>query len=346
MSTKISAIVHTEYHLLLFINYYLQNPDLEYTLYLLQPEDRRFKQELNFEELKNLCIGYLPPLSKAIYITPAEEEFVVKITHEKPDIFIFFQEMNLLSVIISSKLKEKGSKVFLFQDGTKAYFELKKFSFGLFKDNFRRRMFLLMNKVIKFKIYDYFNYYRYANYDFIDAIFLTNPEMYDNWNNKQIYKIKFTNLDDLRVALQNIFNWDSRILPVSQNVIFYMTQPLHNDGNAEYEMLTDIASRYSNTLYIKPHPLTNKKLLERYQSDSRFNVIDSSIPAELFLLNLSDSVVLSVNSTSQLIEYPTLKSYYVYQYLIGKIARLKKLNFKAVPAKYIKVVTDINEITF
>jgi len=189
--------------------------------------------------------------------------------------------------------------------------------------------------------------HRFAFLKEIDEVFLTFPEAYINWNNKSIKKIDFLNLESLKNNLERIFHWDQNLLNEKEKVILYMSQPMHDDGKAEANFIQKLTIKFPlNQVYIKLHPLTAQNKIDEYLKYPNFKLIRSTIPAELFIMQLQSSIILSVNSTSMFLDNRNCKFYYLSEIFKNDIKRLKRYDVKIHPAPHIKLVTSIDEIDF
>lgn len=83
----------------------------------------------------------------------------------------------------------------------------------------------------------------------------------------------------------------------------------------------------------------------QYKMIKNAQIVDSIIPAELFIMNLSKSIIISQGSTSMFLNNPDNKFYYIYELLENDIKRLKRYKM-CNPAPHIKSVKSIEEITF
>ena len=126
-----------------------------------------------------------------------------------------------------------------------------------------------------------------------------------------------------------------------------MNQPMHDDGSFEVSTLKYLENKYPHaTIYIKNHPLTSQVKLDAYKALNKVKIIDSKIPAELFISQLEDSIVFSVCSTSMFINNRTCRFYYTFAIEENNtIERLKK--YKVInPSKHIVSVNHVDAIEF
>jgi hypothetical protein len=187
---------------------------------------------------------------------------------------------------------------------------------------------------------------KYAHLKSIHKVYLTFPESYKNWNKKNLEKIEMIPIPELNQALKKVFRWDDDLLPERKRIIFYLNQPMRDDGVAETRLLIALQELFpENKIYIKNHPHTPKNKIELYKKLKNVEIIDSLIPAELFIMNLYNSIIISMVSTAMFLNNPENKYYYNYKLLendIKRFRRYKTLN----PAPHIRVVEKLQDITF
>jgi hypothetical protein len=153
--------------------------------------------------------------------------------------------------------------------------------------------------------------------------------------------------EDFIALIKRIFHWQDSLLKERTGAIFFMNQPMHDDGSFEVKALQHLQKKYPEApIYIKNHPLTSKVKLESYKALNNVTIIDSKIPAELFISMLKDSIILSVCSTSMFIDNPLCKFYYMFEIeQHNNIERLKKYTVIN-PTSHVRLVQNIDEISF
>jgi hypothetical protein len=314
MREKICYLVHTEYHLLLSITDIMEryNDDDKYDIYIVikrKKNSKRLNQELDIDFLPYHFIFLEVDINLASKLNPEEKQDIDELGKIDFSTFIFFQEQDPVTVVLIDKLAAKGTKIYLFQDGLKAYiFDTMKFSLGLIQDNIKANKWIKRNG---YAVSDPFSFLRCRKYAFlknIDKVFLTFPEAYNNRNNKSVGLLSTAFTEELRNVLKRVFKWQDDLLPVRENVIFFMNQPMGDDGSFEINLLKNLRKRYpNNVLYIKLHPLTSDAILQRYKELDNISVINSKVPAELFISELKNSIVMSVYSSSMFINNESCK---------------------------------------
>jgi hypothetical protein len=255
--------------------------------------------------------------------------------------------MDPLMVILAGHFAKKGTEVCLYQDGLKPYVHLQFHSLGLLKHFHRQNLWMNKNG---FPVESWLSPIwakKYAHLKSTQKVYLTFPEAYKNWSKKSLEKIEMIPLPELNQALKKVFCWDETLLPERENVIFYMNQPMHDDGIFETQILKEIIEKSKGrTLYVKLHPSTPEKKIEQYQKLANLRIIHSQIPAELFIVNLKRSLILSVNSTSMFLNNPENRFYYLHKIFEKDIKRLSRYVLKRNPAPHIRVAEKLEDITF
>ncbi len=346
---NIVAFVHTEYHLLLTVNEILKYPGNKYLVYVIQKRNhKRLQLDFDFSGFSNaefrlvkIKVDYTNSFSKE------HLELLKEVCNRDFQGLYFFQEQDpvLLSVIKTLNKTKQTCEICLFQDGLKPYTRMKGYSLEMLKGDIQTWRWLWRNGIKEIKPFKLLHTKKYAYSDEVDTVFLSFPEVYINWNNKTIKKIEFYDHAAFKSRLEKLFGWEDAILPIDRNVILYMTQPAHQDPLVEFEFLKAVKENLKRPLVLKLHPLTSQESIKKYKGIAEdVHIIDSVIPAELFIMNISDSVIVSLNSTSMFYNSPKNRYYYVSNLFMDKIKRLRRYEFKESPTEHIKMVERIEEI--
>jgi len=346
---KIIAFVHTEYHLLLLINEIIKHVKDEFVVFLMfKSNSQRLKMNYDFSVLPNAKFSTKEvkyDLNKKFNIDHVELLDFVK-TGEFSRLY-FFQEQDpvILSIIKSVKKIKKKCSVCLFQDGLKPYNNLRGQSLGMLIGDIKTWRWLWRNGIREMKPARLLQTKKYAYTDEVDSIYLTFPQSYSNWNGKDINKIEFITHAVFKDILEKVFLWKEELLSIHDGIIFYLTQPMHHDANIEIEFLRSLKKALNKPLVLKLHPLTGKEQIIKYKNISTdVYIIDSIIPAEIYIMNLTNSIILSINSTSMFYNSPTNRYYYVTNIFRDKIKRLARYKFNQSPSEHISMINNINEI--
>jgi hypothetical protein len=345
---RVCFLVHTEYHILISANQILKKyRGEEYDIRMII---KRSKRSTKLDQTMDLtCL----PVQVEFWDSPSYDTLLS--SHQKDRIeelidsnlaeFIFFQEQDPFAVILANKLPEKGTKIYLYQDGLKPYVKIRFHSLSLMLGHIKQWRWIRSNG---YKAEPFLSFIRSKNYAFlksIDKVFLTFPERYVNWNGKAVEKIDLEITPGFKEVLMKLFCWKDTYLTDRDNVVFYMNQPMHDDGQFETELLNSILSRFPmQKFYIKIHPLTPKSKLDLYKTQiPGVSIVESSIPAEVFISMLKDSAIISVCSTSMFIDNPQCSFFWLNRIAESSIPRLKRYKVQN-PTSHIKSVTSLSQI--
>lgn len=353
MKENIAYLVHTEYHLLLAVSdallRYKDTQSYSVTILIQRKNNsKRLRDELDFSHLpfQVTYLDLLVDINKPLQVDDRKKiEDTAKLKLSK---FVFFQEQNPVVLILISSFKKRGTEISIFQDGLKAYcFHTLKLSLGLITDNIKQNRWLKKNG---FTVDDHFSFLKCRNYAYlkhIDKVYLSYPDVYPNWNNKPLGIIESTFPSFVKDALKKLYKWNDTLLQEKEGVIFFMNQPFRYDGNFEISILKKLTEKYpGRRVYIKLHPLTPDAMVERYNALPDVTVFNSNIPAELFIFELKNSIIISFYSGSLLIDNNSSKLYWIYGIKEGNnIPSLNKITVIN-PTSHIREVTNVDDIVF
>ena len=347
---KIFYLMHTEYHLLLSIFHAMENNYLngknDVHLIIKSKKSNRLGKDINFDFLP-VNVHYINRNIK-LKLKENDKEKIDTLINIKVDEFNFFQEQDPLALIFIEKFRKQNTEINLFQDGLKAYaFDSLGFTPSLHLTDLKINKWILQNG---YKINDWLSIFKCNKYAFIkgiDKLFVSRPDKFVNRKNLPVEGIRLSFTKEYSKIIKHIFQWKDDILPERENVIFFMNQPMHDDGSFDMYILNTLREKYpEKTIYIKNHPLTPQSKLRNYKSLEDVKIIKSKIPAELFISMLSKSIVLSVASTSMLTNNPSCKFYWLHGIKKNNnIETLKKYKIYN-PTDHIQTIQDVNDIKF
>lgn len=353
MRKKICFLIHTEYHLLLSIHAIQQqysDKNIYEVILILKKNHKsnRLNQALNFCGLPYKILDFDVDINLKNKLSTDDKLKLDELLSLDLAEFNFFQEQDPLVVIFISVFKRRGAIINLFQDGLKPYItHTMSFSPSLWLNDIKQNNWIIKNN---YRVLNYFSFINSKMYGFlkgIDQLFLTFPDAFINWKNLPIISIKPEFTTEFLNTLKQVFCWDDSLLNEKEKVVFFMNQPMHDDGTFEVNMLQRLQNKYPGTkIYIKNHPLTTELKLKAYEKLSNVTIIDSKIPAEIFISQLSNSIIISVCSTSMFIDNPTCKFYYTFA--IKEHNNIKRLDkFEVInPSKHVETLITIDEISF
>ena len=340
---NIYVFVYTEYHLILFINHYLENRfRFKYKLFILAPNLRRFNSTIDLSFLNIEVEEIKSVLSIENDLDGYHIKLIERIKVNKPDIIILFQENNLFSCILVSKLS-RIIDFWLFQDGMKPYTKIK--SLSILQWKLRITFWLFKNRFFPFIVFNIFRPYSYGNLLGIKKLGLTHPQSYNNWSSCKIEKINFNNISELNLHLNNAFKYDITI-NFEKQIIFFNQPLINHDINNEFDIINKI--RQLNKLdfvYFKLHPLTSDEYRKKCLELNWIYLLDYSVPAELYLLHSQSCIILSIYSTVLLFNVPSNSYYSLSHILLSENKFYKnKFDFSGLPSENINLVRSIEKI--
>lgn len=303
-------LAQTEYHLLQSVHLastLYSEKDVENIIYIIQTE-QRLNNIARIQTIDNIQFEYLKEIS--------EKEKYQILKEIKCDRFIFFQEDSLFNCNLANYFKKNFNTVIgLGPDGYKPFVIYKKKHeiLSMFRDTFEAYKRLIQNNILP-TVLQWSQHYQYASSTFLDEIYLTNPKEF-------VYRKKFPKFDILRIpefnekSLYNagiVFNLKENSFPVGEKGIYYFNQPFKEqlDG-VEINFLKELIKMHPKTpIYIKLHPLTTDMKRNTYLNLKGISLIDSKIPAELFILNLKNSILFTGWSTVLITNNPSCNLYF------------------------------------
>lgn len=307
---NIIYIVNTEFQLMVAVNLSLSHyhaSEFWNSIYCVSSVDRMSKDLNTTIDI----IGEIIYIDKANFIKE-----INKIVQIPCDRFYFFQENSIYNKYMAYKLRKRGSLIALGPDGLKPYaiFNKKHELFSMVNDTIKdyrklKKANLFLPALIPSR------YYKYGSSKIIDEVWLYNIELFNAKANKTKAVLKeipkFTPL--VWETLKELFSFSNSILPKSDNVLFYINQPLWSKNlvDVEIDFLNQTAKLFSgHEIVIKLHPNTAEKTIERYREIPNIKLVRSKIPAELFIASFTNSIVFSGWSTALTIDSSQCSFYY------------------------------------
>ena len=337
---KFVFLVCTEYHLLLTLNY-LEDNEIKEVIIIVRGSSKsnRISSNINIDHLNAKFVFWKHDFNHSSKLTMKIKEGLDDLLKLKPDVFCFFQEQDMLAMFLLNKFQ--ANENYLFQDGMKAYNSLKRMPVSLLINELKMQLFLYKNFRINDDIYNVLNSHKYGFRKRTTKLYLTFPEAYNNWNGKVLGKSPLTINSTFLEKLKVIFKWDDSLLQEKNNIIFYLNQPLGLAIDLERNVIKKIINKYPNKeFYIKIHPNITIEQLTSYKDIVGIKLINSKIPAEIFIANITNSIIFAVSSTALFFKTPTNKYFYLRPIFMDKVKRLKKYNTKS-PSEHIIEIDSI-----
>ncbi len=341
---EILIFLHTEYHLMLstyLIRSVFSDPN-QYHVTIVQfiVKGGRRQPIINYGALPVSWIKIeLNPAWRNKNLSTIVKELLAINYHKA----IFFHEFMFVGFYLMDELSRKGSIISLCQDGLDAYLENVPWSLlKRIKKTLRIYYSLISNGLIPKKLI-LFNS-RFAFLKIIDELLLTDPEIYINWSNKKLVKIGFEDDIGITETLKKLFKFNKYGMELSPKSIFYINQPIDESTEYEINLLKSLRDKFPDAIiYIKLHPKTPKIRISHYKAIVNCIVISTTIPAELYMLTLKNSIIISFWSTASLFYIRTCNYYWLYELLAEQGIPYRKVSI--IP-KHINVIKSIEMINF
>lgn len=266
--------------------------------------------------------------------------------------FFFYQENSIYNKYLAYHLKKKGTLICLGPDGTKPYgiFNKKHELLSMLKDTWRDYK-LLRSKGLMLYTLIWSKYYRYGSFKFLDEVWLQYPELFDAKKNKT--KGKIVKLPELKIEniikLSKAFKFDCK-LNEKEGIILYFNQPFFSKPliDKEFEILEQISISFPHKkINIKLHPGTNPSVKDKMLGKSYLNVIEDKMPAEFYLKEVSNSIVLTGWSAALMHDINKNNNNYFYLYPLYKKTNDKVLSqISLIGFPHVKMLDNIKELHF
>lgn len=349
-TNKIAFLVHTEYHLMISLMYLSKHQEQYTDSYIIiknKKGNQRINKNIDISEfsVKTMFIEFDYNFNKKL--SEDENNYVDKIADFKLSEFCFFQEQDPFMLLLISILKKQGTCINLYPDGLKPYaFHTLKFSLMMHLENFKQNIWIKKNS---FEVNDWFSFLKCNKYGFlkeIDCLSLQFPTQYNNWRNITIKEIKFKLETAFIDKFKKVLSIEHELLEHQKNVIFYMNQPFAGDnGLVDYNFLNKIRALYPTTpIYVKNHPLVTSEKTRILNEIENLTLIQSNIPAEVYIASLKNSILFSVSSASLFMDNDSCLFYYLYKCKeFEDLAMLKKIKYVN-PTEHVKLLKDVSEL--
>lgn len=251
--------------------------------------------------MENIKVINIPKLVDKSEVLPQETINVIGfIKSLEIEELVTFNEDNLLAIHLGHYFSRKNTKVSLAQDGTKTYVTYKALTprYSLLRS-------LEYYRYCKKNNFEYNFHYiqmQYGKSKYLSKLYVTNRNAFENKYNKECEEIK------LGVDVVNLYaiTLDKVELDVNIKTIFFVSSLLkwnQAQVDVEYRILKKLQDKYSGyQLVIKTHPRASQQVLNFYKENLQWIVISDSIPAEAYIVELKNSVMLSAYSSAAIFE--------------------------------------------
>ncbi len=346
---KILFLVTTEYHYLVASSLIFEtyNPENGFDVTIIQVgkfNSVRFKDlNLNLEMLNAEIIE----LEEDILKQQNFKEILNDLLNRDFLYFISFLEHIAYNVIISKRLKSKYKDkitIVLAPDGMKPYYYFTKKAIPSRAQN----TISIYKSVIKHRIYFpylFFTSWNYGHLDAIDELWDRLPNKVVNQYGKVVKKINFLSDSNTVSKVSKFFKFDiNQELEFKDDVIFYTNNILFKQKlyDLEFKLLSDLKLELPDKkLIIKFHPMTPPNQLENFKHLADL-LIAPKYPAELYIANLENSIVLGCWSTSLLLFNETCK-YFWFRKAFQENGIMIEIDLTN-PTDHIKEVSSASEL--
>ena len=303
-------LTHTEYHFIQSLNLALtkfRGTEFENHIHITKYGDR-FDNIKNASSVHNIKITF--------HIEKHMGDIVKEILENNDcNNFFFFQENSIYNKWLAYQLKKKyETTICLGPDGYKPYslYDKKHELLSMIKDTLKDNYTLYKNNIFTTTLFKS-DYYRYGSSKIIDEVWLVDIDAFDDKHNKTRARLKkissFSN--DTFGKIKAYFKKIDNILEGEEGVILYLNQPFWTDRliRKEISFLKDLLNNFDKKVYLKIHPGTPKDTILIYKKIKGLILIDSNLPAELYILSITKSIIFSGWSTA-LITNNTSCNYY------------------------------------
>lgn len=332
-------MVNTEYHLILSIGimdrYFKDNYRI--TICRVSPIDGNRLNNVNFD---NSSMEYVEILYD--YSNPNRElkKRLDRIIAIKPAVFFFFLENKFWMNYLFSRLHDLGAKIILGPDGMKTYNNVAIPSRRVLRKMFSGLVFGMKTGLFSIPFVEK----HYATSKYIDEVWVENATKFQYQGKKKVFEFNISVTPEFLRDLNAIFSTkESDFSLLKENAILYLDCPISSNGYYErvVNMLKQIQERHpTRKLAVKLHPRSSEIVKKMFNSLNNITFLKSQYPAELYIANAKDSLIVSVVSTSLLFFNPNCKYFWVYP-VFNDICNYSRINN---PTKHINVVHYISEI--
>jgi hypothetical protein len=253
----------------------------------------------------------------------------------EPEITVVFDDANYWTSYFLRQLNRNGCRICLAPDGANVYFPNKLPPLTIIKRFFQSALYrythLLIPPYIPFVHHGYYAFNKY-----IDEIWAEYPEYTENRKNRYCREMKILNTSFIIQTVNGIFNFKGFPEGMKNDrVIIFFDAPLEDSViDISVKMLKKLQNKNpSYPIYVKLHPSSSNNTSKKYDAILGVKYLPMDYPAELYIQNISNSILISVISTVML-------CYWIYPMTGGVFLGDHHCN----PTSYIKEVKQFDEI--
>ena len=336
-------LAHTEYHFLLAMQIIaaFHGEAKENIIVFTTSGNRKFS--LREGVSGNVTLTFLPSDFNLADI----QKFI-----DKYENFYYFQNGNIKNRWLTWKLKEKEAKIHLVQDGMAAYCVNE---VGWKKPLLIARDTIQDYKTLKrynfpFKRFFITNKFSYGYNAATDDLYLTDTQKF-NAHKRGIYKKLISIPPAIGSKSSDIWNFLPKVnYQFEEKTILILNQHLWSEQlyKADLQFVSAIAEKFKDyQIYIKFHPLTEDIHRKEYENIEGLNILNTTVPAELLMHSLKNSIIISGYSTALLVDstVDTGNRFYYYYPIFTATGDKAMRRKQIIVFDHIKVVSSINDIS-
>ena len=313
-------VVNTEYHLLvagsLLLELYGDRERYDVRIVEVAPENSpRFRsvadraalgvpyEQWNVDEIGKSQEG---PLT----------EKVRSLLELKADMLVIFHDDHPINVYLARKVSESGGKVCLAPDGMKPYYSL---DFG----SLRNALHVASRTVATYKAlrssgltpdFLYRKRFGYGSNPDVDELWVRYPDFVRNNAEKDVVDIQLFERESTVEKLKTVFGFSAPDAGL-HGIVFYVNNILADEKayGEEVRALSYLKEVSGGRMVAKLHPNTPEYQVRALRGMG-IEILQNSIPAELYITSLSNSAVLGGWSTSLLMRNASCRFYWLRNY--------------------------------
>ncbi len=347
---RILFLVHTEYHVMLALSLIADKYSSvsNYQIDIVQTKskhDNRFQFNFNTNIAENVTYQVLNYEEHDFNYNSELVKLLEQIVNTGYAVFVLFNHHAYLPVQMAKMLHKKGTQIHLAPDGMKVYNTNRKITprWSLIA----ALEFQKFSRANKFAFKWHVPKLGYANLKEINKLYIDFPQAYDNYTHKVIEEFNVLQSPLAKKMVSTYFNFTiTDDLERTDKVIMYINQASRNQPlyDFEIEVLQFLALNYPDyKLVVKLHPSTEPDQLNSMKQISGIQFISKSYPAELYIAQLVDSIVVSFWSTACLINNESTRIYWLTPIINERNIMLGFVSIQN-PTSHIIEVKDLNEI--
>lgn len=347
---QVGFLVATEYHILACLSaidqFYSSVDEYEITIYFTVSENntrlKYIEHSIRWQHVKTIFFKY----DEAAFNFDNKLITIINQIKEKGfNTFVVFNHHTYLGTYLYKVLKRQGTYTCLAPDGAKPYCKVKPFApRWSFQVGLKYYKFLKLHRlgVRYFQIPNT----AYANLNEIEELWVQFPKTFPNTYKKRVKQLNILENESVIEEAKFLFDFSKYEMDKYEKVIFFCNQPIYSTERTEFELqlLKDICNKFpDHSLVIKLHPITNSEHIKSLAAIPNAVILDYAIPAELYIRQLKNSIMISYWSSAAFVPNADCRFYWLYPWLEKEGMMLQTISIKS-PSPHIKEVSSLSEI--